>query len=76
MNMSIYKEVIKEDLDYFMRFPYVLIVDVVQVVINKIDSEPKNYRYRGSIVTSGKDPFKYDKAWNANKNNFISIQSL
>ena len=28
------KEVIKDDLDYFMTLPYVLKVDVVQVVIN------------------------------------------
>ncbi len=61
------EEVIKADLDYFMSFPYVLKVDVVKVVINKINSEPKTYRYRGSIFTGGKDAVKYDKAWNANK---------
>ncbi len=52
-----------------MSFPYVLKVDVVKVVLNKIDSEPKTYRYRGSIF-NGKDAVKYDKAWNANKNLF------
>ncbi len=31
------KEAIKNDLDYFMSLPYVLKVDVVQVVINKMD---------------------------------------
>ena len=61
------KEVIKEDLDYFVRFPYVLKVDVVQVVINKMDSEPKTYRYRGAI---DRKEIVYDKAWNANKNLF------
>ena len=35
------KNVIKDDLDYFMSLPYVLKVDVVQVVINKMDLEPK-----------------------------------
>ena len=63
------KEVIKDDLDYFMTLPYVLKVDVVQVVINRMDSDPKTYRYRGSILI-GKDAIKYDKAWNANKNLF------
>ena len=63
------KEVIKDDLDYFMTLPYVIKVDVVQVVINKMDSDPKTYRYRGSILI-GKDAIKYDKAWNANKNLF------
>ncbi len=48
----------------------VLKVDVVKVEINKIESEPKTYRYRGSIVTGGKDAVKYDKAWNANKKLF------
>jgi hypothetical protein len=37
------KDVIKDDSDYFMSFPYITKVDVVQVVINKIDSEPKTY---------------------------------
>ncbi len=59
--------------DYFMSLPYVLKVDVVQVVINKIDSEPKTYRYRGSIL-DGKDAVKYDKACTQIK--FVSIQSL
>jgi hypothetical protein len=49
-----------------MSFPYVLKVDIVKVVMNKIDSEPKTYRYRGSIFNE-KDAVKYDKTWNANK---------
>ena len=61
------KEVIKDDLDYFMTLPYVLKVDVVQVVINKMDSEPKTYRYKGAI---DRKEIVYDKAWNANKNLF------
>ena len=43
---------------------------MVKVVINKIDSEPKIYRYRGFIVTGGKDAVKYDKARNTNKTLF------
>jgi hypothetical protein len=58
------KEAIKDDLDYFMGLPYVLKVDVVQVVINKMDLEPKTYRYRGAI---DRKEIVYDKAWNANK---------
>ena len=61
------KNVIKDDLDYFMSLPYVLKVDVVQVVINKMDLEPKTYRYRGAI---DKKEIVYDKARNANKNLF------
>jgi len=61
------KEVIKDDLDYFMTLPYVLKVDVVQVVIKKMDSEPKTYRYKGAI---DRKEIVYDKAWNANKNLF------
>jgi hypothetical protein len=52
-----------------MSFPYVLKVDVVKVVLKKIDSEPKTYRYRGSILNE-EDTVNYDKAWNANKNLF------
>jgi hypothetical protein len=52
-----------------MSLPYVLKVDVVQVVINKMGSGPKTYRYRGSILI-GKDAVKYDKAWNENKKLF------
>ncbi len=63
------KEAIKNDLDYFMSLPYLLKVDVVQVVINKMDSDPKPYRYKGSILI-GKDAIKYYKAWNANKKLF------
>ncbi len=51
------KNEIKDDLDYFMTLPYVLKVDVVKVVINKIDGlksenvelNDKTYRYRGAI---------------------------
>ena len=31
------KNVIKDDIDYFITFPYVIKVDVVQVIANKID---------------------------------------
>ncbi len=41
------KKVIKDDLYYFLSLPYVLKVDVVKVVLNKIDSETKTYRYKG-----------------------------
>ena len=69
------KNEIKDDLDYFMTMPYVLKVDVVKVVINKIDGlksdnvelNDKTYRYRGAI---DKKEIVYDKAWNANKNLF------
>ena len=61
------KNVIKDDLDYFMSLPYVLKVDVVKVVINKMDLETKTYRYRGAI---DRKEIVYDKAWNANKNLF------
>jgi hypothetical protein len=61
------KEVIKDDLDCFMKLPYILKADVVKVVINKIDSDPKTYRYRGAI---DRKEIVYDKAWNANKNLF------
>ena len=61
------KNEVKDDLDYFMSLPYVLKVDVVQVVINKMDLEPKTYRYRGAI---DRKEIVYDKAWNANKNLF------
>jgi hypothetical protein len=63
------KEVIKAYLDHFISFPYVFKVDVVNVVINKIDSESITYRYRVSIFNE-KDAVKYDKVWNANKNLF------
>ncbi len=49
-----------------MVLPYVMKFDVVNVVLNKIDSEPKTYRYRGKIFI-GNDTVEYDKAWNANK---------
>ncbi len=57
------KAVIKDDLDYFMNLPYVMKFDVVKVVLNKIDSEPKTYRYRGKIFI-GNDTFEHDKAFN------------
>ncbi len=57
-----------------MSLPYVLKADVVKVVINKIESEPKTYRYRGSIF-SGKDIVKYVQGMKR-KQNFIPIQSL
>ena len=62
------KNVIKDDIDYFLSMPYVLKVDVVQVIANKIDLNSKTYRYRGAI--DKKDDIVYDKAWNANKNLF------
>ena len=61
------KNVIKDDIDYFITFPYVIKVDVVQVIANKIDLDSKTYRYRGGIE---KKDIVYDKAWNANKNLF------
>ena len=36
------KNVIKDDIDYFITFPYVIKVDVVQVIANKIDLDSKN----------------------------------
>ncbi len=34
-----------------------------------MDSDPKTYRYRSKLHI-GNDTFKYDKAWNTNKNLF------
>ncbi len=47
-----------------MSFPYILKVDVVKILLNKIDSEPNTFRYRGSISNEN-DAVKYDKAWKA-----------
>jgi hypothetical protein len=53
------KNVTKEYLDHFMSFLYVRKVDVVevQVVSNKIDSDPKTYSYRGFMFNE-KDAIK------------------
>ncbi len=51
------KNVTKEYLDHFMSFPYVRKVDVVEVVSNKIDSDPKTYSYRGFMFNE-KDAIK------------------
>ncbi len=47
-----------------MSFPYILKVDVVKIVLNKIDSEPNTFSYGGSISNEN-DAVKYDKAWKA-----------
>ena len=65
---------VKEDLDYFKTYDYVIKADVVKIIVNKIDDlksddielDDKTYRWKG-VFKDKHQVIKYDKAWNANK---------
>ena len=67
---------VKEDLDYFKTYDYVIKADVVKIIVNKIDDlksddielDEKSYRWKGIFKDKTLQSIKYDKAWNANKN--------
>ena len=69
---------VKDDLEYFKEYDYVIKVDVVQIIINRIDNlksddielNDKSYRWKGLFKDKTNNVIKYDKAWNANKNLF------
>jgi len=69
---------VKEDLDYFKTYDYVIKADVVKIIVNKIDDlkaddielDAKTYRWKGVFKDKTLQSIKYDKAWNANKNLF------
>ena len=66
---------VKDDLEYFKEYDYVIKVDVVQIIINRIDNlksddieiDDKSYRWKGLFKDKTNNVIKYDKAWNANK---------
>ncbi len=58
------KNAIKDDMDYSFSLPYVIKVDVVLAIANKIDLDSKTYRCRGGIE---KKDIVFDMAWNAKR---------
>ncbi len=69
------KSLLKDYLDYFKAYDYVIKVDVVKIILNKIDDlksddielDDKMYRWKGYLQDKTHQSIKYDKAWNANK---------
>ena len=60
---------IQEDLTYFLSYPYIVKVEVLKVLVNKLDNvEPKTYRWLGATKEFAdgsfiQDTMILDKAW-------------
>ena len=56
---------VKDDLDYFKEYDYVIKVDVVQIIINRIDNlksddieiDDKSYRWKGLFKRENKNEY-------------------
>ena len=60
---------IKQDIEYFLSFPYIVKVEVLKVLYSDDSIDTKSYRWKGAVKEfvdgrySNENPYIYDKVW-------------
>ena len=54
---------IKDNIKYYLNFPYIVLVEVLKVIVNKMDVDTDVYRYAGGKLDKT-NKIEYFKAWN------------